>query len=298
VLSEGFNVNGGITPPGITSIVPNTANAGQTLNVTITGANTNFGQGTFVEFLFGQGSGTINVNSLSVISNTSIVANITVSPSAFTGAYDVSVIEQFAAWFLPDCFNVTGGIAPPVITSVLPNTANAGQTLNVTITGANTHFSQGSGSLVQFEFFQGSGTTVVNSFSALNDTTMIVNITVPASTPDGVYSFYVFNFLDNYLYFTNSFFIGTATSIGPPKQNNKFRLFPNPSIDRIIVENSSGVINESNAISIFNLQGQMKFQRVFSDRKMEIDVSTLPSGTYIINIVGAEGIEQKRFVKE
>ena len=56
----------------------------------------------------------------------------------------------------------------PIITfsqslvSINPNTGNAGQTLNVTITGNNTHFNQGSATIVDFSFNQGSNTTVVN----------------------------------------------------------------------------------------------------------------------------------------
>src|SRR5688572_18657686 len=76
----------------LVSVTPNTGYAGQTLNVTITGNNTQFDQGTstMVNFGFNQGSGTTVINSMSIVNATTITANISIPSTAFTGDYDVS----------------------------------------------------------------------------------------------------------------------------------------------------------------------------------------------------------------
>ena len=62
------------------------------------------------------------------------------------------------------------------ISSVSPATADAGQTLNVTITGTNTHFSSASATSVLFNCIQVSGTSAIsvglipNALNIINDT--------------------------------------------------------------------------------------------------------------------------------
>ena len=73
------------------------------------------------------------------------------------------------------------------ISSISPNSANAGQTLNVTITGTNTNFQQGSGTYVDFNFISGSGTSAVNYTNIVSDTKIIANITIPSNTYTGYY---------------------------------------------------------------------------------------------------------------
>ncbi|MBL4656870.1 MAG: hypothetical protein JKX73_02635, partial [Flavobacteriales bacterium] len=199
----------------LVSINPISANAGQTLNVTITGANTNFaqGSGSIVEFYFNQGSGTTVVISSTVLSNTSISANIIVPSNTFTGDYDVFVYNSIDGYlYLFGGFHVNG-ITPPSLVSINPASANAGQTLNVTITGASTNFAQGSGSIVEFYFNQGSGTTVVNSSTALSNTSISANITVPSNTFTGNYTVSVYNPIDGYLSLYNGF---NVNGIAPP----------------------------------------------------------------------------------
>ena len=220
---SGFQVNG-ITPPTLASVSPNTGNAGQTLNVTITGNNTHFnqGSGTVVDFSFNQGSNTTVVNSINATSPTSLIANITIPSNTYTGTYDVSVFNSLDGYLTLSGFQVNG-ITPPTLASVSPNTGNAGQTLNVTITGNNTHFDQGSGTIVDFSFNQGSNTTVVNSISAVSPTSLIANITIPSNTYTGIYDVSVFNSLDGHLtlngFQVNGITPPTLASVSPNSGN-------------------------------------------------------------------------------
>ncbi len=205
-LNNAFQVNG-LTPPSISAISPATANAGQTLNVTITGANTHFqsGSGTSVGFSFNQGSSTIN--SINASSETSITVNVTVPSNTYTGNYNVSVYNSIDGnQTLSNGFHVNG-VTPPAISAISPDTANAGQTLNVTITGASTHFQSGSGTSISFNFNQASGTTVINSKNIISETSIQANITIPTNTAIGNYNVTVYNSVDGSLSLTNGFHI-------------------------------------------------------------------------------------------
>ena len=116
------------------------------------------------------------------------------------------------------------------LVSVNPNNANAGQTLNVTITGAGTHFVQGSTATVNFGFNQGSP-SVVNYFNALTNTSILANVSVPVNTYTGDYDVYVYNFLDGPLTLQNAFHVSgiTTSSLVLVNSNSSVRIFPNPA---------------------------------------------------------------------
>ena len=199
-MSKLFHVNG-LTPPALQTITPATANAGQTLNVTISGINTHFNSAssTSLHFGFEQGSPTV-VNSLNVVSNTSLFANITIPEDTYTGDYDVDVSNGIDGNIsILQGFHVTGQPIPG-ITAINPSTANAGQTLNVTITGINTQFNSGSSTNVSFNFHQASSTTVVNSIDVISNESLMANVTIPGDLYTGYYDVYV----DGDLYWGNN----------------------------------------------------------------------------------------------
>ncbi|TNE54589.1 MAG: T9SS type A sorting domain-containing protein [Bacteroidetes bacterium] len=212
-LTGAFHVNG-IAQPLISGVNPNSANAGQTLDVTITGTDTHFDQGsnTQVHFSFQQGSATV-VNSVTVNSASELVANISVPANTITGTYDVSTYSEVDGTLTKyQSFHVNG-ISPPELLTVEPSKAKPGETLDVTITGANTHFDQGSSTQVYFGFNQGSG-TVVNSMTVQSATQLTANITVPPGTPYGSYTVSVYDAADGTLNKFNAFEVASTLLSG------------------------------------------------------------------------------------
>ncbi|MDP4266982.1 MAG: T9SS type A sorting domain-containing protein [Bacteroidota bacterium] len=95
------------------------------------------------------------------------------------------------------------------ITSISPNQSIQGQTLNVTVSGSNTHFQQGSNTF-GIGYVQGSSTinkVTVNQIISYNDQQLIVNITVPNTTPQGIYDVWVKNSADGLLFKYSGFTI-------------------------------------------------------------------------------------------
>lgn len=71
-------------------------------------------------------------------------------------------------------------------------------------------------------------------------------------------------------------------------------LYPNPATDRITIDCSERI----NELSIYNLVGELVFQRQLNNNKNEIDVSNLSKGVYIIRVLSASGTMQQKLIKE
>jgi len=294
-LTDGFLTlpNGlQIIAPSLVSIDPSEAPRGLTLNVTITGFETNFlqGTGTTVSFGFPQG-GTSSVNSVTVLSDTSILANITVPLSIPPGFYDVHTNNTTDGFLtLPNGLY----IFPPSLISIDPSDVIRGLTLNVTITGLYTNFLQGTGTTVSFGFPQG-GTSSINSVTVLSDTTILANITVPLTTPPGDYDVNTDNSTDGFLTLTGGLHIG-LDNIESLDANIEVLIYPNPANEMIIVESISRDNAGEIVITIFNVNGEMMLQQNSLRSKTEIDISTLVSGLYLLRVESRYGIAMKKFV--
>jgi len=129
------------------SVVPNAAQTGQSLQVEIKGEFTHFAQGT-TQANFGAGItvGGASQNAfgpVTVINPTTVTAQITISASAVVGPRTVSVQTGAEQVVLTNAFSITAAPPPlPSIIAVTPNTAQAGQSVSVTVTAQNTNFSQ------------------------------------------------------------------------------------------------------------------------------------------------------------
>jgi len=179
-INTGTNIAVSSVVPAIGLVTPGDGPQGSTLNVEITGANTNFQSSSVVSF---SGTG-ITVNSLTVNSPTSITANISVSSESTLGFRDVTVTTQLGGDTTETAigtgsFQVVTPPFNPTIIGVTPPQGAQGESLDVSIAGANTNFVDGE-SLADF----GSGITV-NSTRVLNSTSAVANITIDEAASVG-----------------------------------------------------------------------------------------------------------------
>jgi hypothetical protein len=79
-------------------------------------------------------------------------------------------------------------------------------------------------------------------------------------------------------------------------QLSKFSLYPNPAIDKITVELSEAV--KENTLSIVNIEGQQLSTRKITEPKTQLDISSLPSGVYFMRLTSDRAVEVGKFVKE
>jgi len=140
----------------ITSVVPDEGVQGETLEVTVTGDNTNWAQSSNT-LSFKQASTTIYPYWQSTNSDTEIIGYFSFQFYHTAGMYDVLVEENNSGdeLILEDGFLLNEGIQPQII-SVDPDEGQQVTALTITITGEGTDFAQGSPVI----FFQGSNTPI------------------------------------------------------------------------------------------------------------------------------------------
>ncbi len=154
-------------PAALANLTPSGGGQGQSVNVLVTGSQTNFASGVTTAS-FGGG---IQVTGISVTDLTHAQVTVSIPPSTSIGAYNVSLITGGEVATILGGFTVNAGSAK--LTSVNPPTGTQGaNNLNVTLTGQFTNFVNGT-SVANF----GSGITV-NSTTVSNATTAVANITI------------------------------------------------------------------------------------------------------------------------
>ncbi len=123
-----FTVNA--AAPTLTSINPNSGVQGTNVPVTLTG--TNFAAGASVNV---SGSG-VTVSNVTVVNATQITATLGIASNATVGSDNVSVTST-GGTSNGVAFTVTSTAPAPVLTSISPNSGGAGNSVPVTLTGAN-----------------------------------------------------------------------------------------------------------------------------------------------------------------
>jgi hypothetical protein len=153
--------------PVVASLSPQQGNQDTTLIVTIKGTDLN--GATQVQF-----DRDIAVNNFTLISPTQIAASITLNPSAALGARDVTVTTPGGVSLLPGSFSVIQAL--PIISSITPNSASQGATLDVLVQGRNL---TGAG-----EIYLGSG-IAINSYRVINSSQVQLSVTLVAGAEIG-----------------------------------------------------------------------------------------------------------------
>ena len=162
-LNAGF----AIPQPLLTGISPVSGHVGETVDLVLTGSNLGAATGLSLGL-------NINVNELVVESPTRLTAQVAIAESAAFGLREASVITPSGTAVLSDAFEVLAW--PPQLAGVSPAFGSQGQSLSISISGTNL----GSVSVVDF----GQGVSV-SSFSSVDETTVVAEITVAGDAGPG-----------------------------------------------------------------------------------------------------------------
>jgi hypothetical protein len=190
---------------------PNSAERNQTLEVSITGINTKFRQGSHSVLFFKQGSTSTNVtvNSLytmpSLAGDSILSANITVGSNAPLGMYTVMVKSEKYVTYLQEVLEIKESTNSTKYVSIAPNSGSKGTTLQVSFTGVRTNFTKASSTITFYK--QGSPTSLiaVSNQQIITNEKILANLTISPFAPNGLYTYVVKNNIDNQITSTNNF---------------------------------------------------------------------------------------------
>ena len=186
--------------------------------------------------------------------------------------------------------------------TVSPSSGTQGQTLVVTITGANTHFASGSSSnYVEFSFNQGTSTVTLSptSISYVSATKLLVHLTIPAYYPIGYYDATVIDPTDPTMTKTSAFRVALGVGIDAVNENKSiFNIYPNPSKDYINIEQTNAEGEECKKIEIVDITGKIVLQKESISGKCKVDIANLSRNqTYFVRLLDKnnKAIEVKKF---
>jgi len=117
----------------------------------------------------------------------------------------------------------------------------------------------------------------------------------------GLSSVYFTDFYTGYVVGTGGTILKTTTggivSIGENLSNSStFTIYPNPCSSKITITSNKDIAGET-IISVFNIPGQQMIQSEFPDQnRIEMDVSALIKGIYLVKIQTGAGIEVKKLI--
>lgn len=203
-LANSFTVLANPNSPAIVNVNPNSTMEGTSLTVSISGQNSNFQQGTTTVW-FNQGSSTIYASNVTVNSNTNLDALFNIPFGTPLGLYGTNVQDPLDNTIsLSNSFTITSNPNAPELVSVNPNSGNLGATIPVTISGQNTNFMQGTGTLI---FVQGSSTLYTSNLLYNSNTEIGATLTIPSNAYPGYYDVYYTNLIDGTLLLVNGFYV-------------------------------------------------------------------------------------------
>jgi len=77
--------------------------------------------------------------------------------------------------------------------------------------------------------------------------------------------------------------------------NDVFSIYPNPANDIVTIDSKSGNVN---GVRIYDVTGRMVYQEVANVTKLNINISNLPKGLYIINVTTEKGENVEKLIVE
>lgn len=374
-LPNYFHVDG-VAPPTLVSISPNSGNAGQNLTVTITGNGTHFTQGSATELNFGfiQGSPSTVINSMTIVSDEIIYANITIPDYVSGGYYDVLVINDIDGYLpLHDAFYVEGlsFMAGYVIPYSVSSSGSCDGSATAVVYGGSPPYtylySNGSNSEIGLNFCEGlqslfvtdfdgntmqidfivpspSNLTVTDNYSdstaigtlypsaiincdidydnidsayisyftnvggdsievvwnvVSSGNTTVIPVTYAIGMNSGVYEIVLevycpFKAVGDFLTAYDKILYEPIVGINETEEEQEFTIYPNPFNEIIAIELDKDQLSE---VFITDLTGKLVYSNRFNQKKIQIDLSNLSTGQYIVQMKNNESISSRKIIK-
>jgi hypothetical protein len=86
-----------------------------------------------------------------------------------------------------------------------------------------------------------------------------------------------------------------SVSIAPPLTKDTFHLFPNPTVDKIVISNID--LNKFDNLVVYSASGEVAIQEKIIQTVEELLLANLPSGSYIVSLQGKTACLNKKIIK-
>lgn len=159
---------------------------------------------------------------------------------------------------------------PAVLVSVSPDHSDQGQTVDVTITGQNTHWTIPAPVVKLRNTINNAEQFNASNVQVISQSELLATFNIPIGASLGMYDLLV-----SELVLPSSFLVTIVNSIEDSK-NISLNIYPNPTTDKISVDVQSPAI-----FSLYDLTGKLILDRQLETGKNELDLSGFQPGMYI-----------------
>jgi len=116
-----------------------------------------------------------------------------------------------------------------------------------------------------------------------------------AVQPDGKIIAAGYSYSDSTINFALArYYGGIGSGVNEEKIRNTIKVYPNPASNKIIIDCND--LAKDKMISIFNIQGQVLFQKEFQQERIEIDIADYAKGIYFVKIKTANSIKTEKLI--
>jgi hypothetical protein len=278
------------------SITPSSGFQGQTVAFGVNGASTFFTQlGNNEVVTFTNADTTFTSELIYAWENTSFSSSVTIDSAIPTGLYTISVNDPVSGTItLADVFEVKSAELIPQLVSFTPHIGSPGQSLEMTITGKNSHFTQSPTYVYINPTTTSEGWIYATNFNAINDSTLTCTISIDTNVAYTTFEVTFFNNIDGYIT-ANELFSTVITGVNDLTiTETDVAIYPNPASNMITV--SSEKIDAGNTIGIYDLTGRLIKSVPALQHVTPISVDELSNGIYYCTISGKDFRVSKKVV--
>lgn len=295
-LYDAFYLFPNPNPPHIVSIEPDGAQQGENLEVSISGQNTSFMQGTGTTVWLNMGYEYIYPYSTSVINNELVNASFLIDDDATLGTYDVNTHNWANGnLVLEDGFTIYDDL--PYISNIDPVSGYLGDLVSLSIFGENTHFL----SATSYDAWLIKESLVIYplGINAMSNNEIVAEIEIPDDAEPGLWTVFTTSSIDGDMYLDDAFeIIDTTTSVQNNEVFNKLDVYPNPTNGKIFITyelNNSAPVK----LQLNDFYGQTLYEETIDKNyvnKEPLKIPQIASGVYYLRCSTASGFVTKKII--
>jgi hypothetical protein len=83
----------------------------------------------------------------------------------------------------------------------------------------------------------------------------------------------------------------------PGTSSPEMKIYPNPATDQVTIEIKSKNTVKNSLISVYDIQGQLVFEKQVFQKSLKIDISNFSRGVYIVKLTNNKAVEVSRFIR-
>jgi hypothetical protein len=296
-LIDGFHLLPSADLPKLLSVSPEDAFQGTRVTLIIKGENTQFdAEGNTALVTLKQDGEELYCTDAHVVDALTLEAEYVFSYVNWTGQRELIVETPLdGKMTLENSFDILEAEANPSIVSVVPDSADRGDTLTISVSATGTIFMQGTTSLYlsQDDF-------VINATNGtiVNDTLITGDFNFLNTDPLGKYNVNINNY-SGWPSFSlpDGFTLQLFNFMGEKESHALLTVYPNPATDVLFIKRnfkSGGTFY----LKVFDISGRLLLEDIIDNNisEKQLDISSFPKGTYLLKIVEDQNEQIERFV--